>query len=491
MKKRIVIGLALFTSFFVLGGIFLIITIEKTTSTLNNLIELHRVEILREQLQMNARKVQSGLSIQHKHPGEPLDSLVANMLQMEDQANRCLGCHHTADTTRELSGLKDEISTYKAAFGRVLAARPNATRMDEEAEKALETGYILVNRLHDMTSLTYAILEKRTEATLKNIGNMKVLIFILIVMGPIFAINLAIIIMRGLARPLTMLLQATKKLKSGDLGFRIRGLSDEFGEMATAFNEMASALHQQMHHMQRAEQMTMVGEMAAGLVHEIKNPLAGIKGAMQFFQEAANITEEERAILSQAIHEVQRVEVLLKNMLDFAKPPKPQLITVNINDILEATVNTSMPYASLAPDSQKAIRIVKRFDPHLSMIMVDPLEIQQVLLNLLMNSMQAMPSGGTLTATTFEDAAAGGIHIEIADTGVGISDEIREKIFQPFFTTKNKGTGLGLAISKQFVEMHGGTLSAEKNPAGGTVFRIILPCTQIKEEPLPGAGLQG
>ncbi len=485
MKKRIVLGLAIFTSFFVLGGIFLIVTIEKTTFTLNNLIELHRIEILREQLLVNARKIQTGLSVNHKHPGELMDSLVENIVQMEKQANNCLECHHNADTTRELGGLKEQISAYKAAFGGFLAARPNRTRMEEEASRALEVGFTLINRLHDMTSLTYSILEKRTEVTLKNISSMKALIFILIVMGPIFAIILAIVIMRGLARPLNALLQATKKLKSGELGFRVRGLSGEFGEMAAAFNEMAAALQQQMHHMQRAEQMTVVGEMAAGLVHEIKNPLSGIKGAMQLFQEAANITEEEHSILSQAIHEVQRVEVLLKNVLDFAKPPRPQLIAANINDILEATINTSIPYVSLAPDSPKAVRFEKRFEPQLPMLMVDPLIMQQVFLNLLMNSVQAMPSGGTVTATTFENAAAGEIHIEIADMGMGISDEIMGKIFQPFFTTKNKGTGLGLAISKQFIEMHGGTLSVAKDPAGGAIFRIILPYAQAKEAPLP------
>jgi signal transduction histidine kinase len=485
VKKRFIVGLAIFTSVFVLGGIYLIITIEKTTSTLNNLIELHRVEILREQLLANARKIQAGLSIDRNHPGEPIDSLAENMVQMENQVNKCLGCHHDADIDQELSGLKGQIYAYKAAFDRVLAVRSDAPRMEDAKGKALEVGFMLVNKLHDMTALTYAILDKRTQTTLVKISDMKTLIFIVIVLGAIIAISMAIVFIQGLTKPLAVLLQATKKLKSGDLGFRVRGLSDEFGEMAAAFNEMAAALHEQMHKMQRAEQMTMVGEMAAGLVHEIKNPLSGIKGAMQFFQEAANITEEERAILSQAVREVQRVEVLLKNMLDFAKPPKPQLITANINDILEATVNTSIPYASSAPDSPKAIRFEKRFDPHLPMIMVDPLEMQQVFLNLLMNSVQAMPSGGTVTATTFEDAAAKEIHIEIADTGVGISDEIRAKIFQPFFTTKNRGTGLGLAISKQFIEMHGGTISVGKNPAGGTIFRIILPCTQAKEAPLP------
>ena len=485
MKKRIVLGLAIFISVFVLGGIYLIITIEKTTSTLNNLIELHRVEILREQLLMNARKIQAGLAIKHTRSDGALDSLVENMVQMENQANKCLECHHSAAITRELNDLKGQIYAYEEALSRFFTVRSNATRMEEEASKALDAGFKLVNRLHDMTSLTHARLETRTQATLVKISDMKTLIFILIVLGPIVAIGMAIVFTQGLARPLSVLLQATRKLKSGDLSFRVQGLTDEFGEMAAAFNEMAAALDEQMHNMRRAEQMTMVGEMAAGLVHEIKNPLAGIKGAMQVFQEAADITEEEHSILSQAIDEVQRVESLMKSLLNFAKPPKPQLLPVNINDVLEATVNASIPYSSSAPDSPKAIRIVKHFDPHLPMTMVDPLEMQQVFLNLLMNAVQAMPSGGTVTATTFENAAAKEIHIEITDTGMGINDEISEKIFQPFFTTKNKGTGLGLAISKQFIEMHGGTISAEKNPAGGATFRIILPCTQAEEAPLP------
>ncbi|MCX5825607.1 MAG: hypothetical protein NTY86_19480 [Deltaproteobacteria bacterium] len=113
MKKRFVLGLAIFTSVFVLGGIYLIITIEKTTSTLNSLIELHRVEILREQLLMNARKIQSGLALRHTRSEEALDSLVENMAQMENQANKCLECHHTAAITRELNDLKGQIYTYE------------------------------------------------------------------------------------------------------------------------------------------------------------------------------------------------------------------------------------------------------------------------------------------------------------------------------------------------------------------------------------------
>ncbi len=481
MKKRVVLGLAIFTAVFVLGGIYLITAIEKATSTLNNLIELHRVEILREQLLVNARKIQSGLALRHTRSDTALDSLAENMVQLDHQANRCLECHHDPGIVRELNDLRRQIHVYEEALSRFFTVSSNASRMDEEAEKALAEGGRLVNRVHDMTSLTHDRLEKRTQATLARISDMKTLIFMLIILGPIVAIGMAVAFTQGLSRPLSILLQATRKLKGGDLSFRVQGLLDEFGEVAAAFNEMAAALEEQIHNMQRAEQMTAVGEMAAGLVHEIKNPLAGIKGAMQFFREQADITEEERAILSQAIDEIQRVELLLKSLLDFAKPPKPQLLPVTINDVLEATINASIPSSALTPNSPHAIRVVKQFDPNLPLTMVDPLEMQQVFLNLLMNAVQAMPTGGTVTATTFENASAKEIHIEIADTGMGINDEIREKIFQPFFTTKKKGTGLGLAISKQFIEIHGGTITVEKNPAGGATFRIILPCTQTEE----------
>jgi signal transduction histidine kinase len=477
MKKRIVLGLAILTSAFVLGGIYLIVTIEKTTSTLNNLIELHQVEILREQLLVNARKIQAGLALRHTRSDEALDSLVENMIQLEQQANKCLECHHNEAITQGLNDLKRQISAYEEALSRFFTVRSNATRMEEEANKSLAEGGKLVNLLHDMTTLTHARLEKRTQATLAKISDMKTLIFILIVLGPIVAVGMAVFFIQGFARPLSVLLQATRRLKGGDMNFRVQRLSDEFGEMAAAFNEMAAALDEQMHNMQRAEQMTMVGEMAAGLVHEIKNPLAGIKGAMQIFQEKADMTEEDRVILSQAIHEVQRVESLMKDLLDYAKPPKPQLLPATINDILEATINASMPHSS----STQAIHVVKHFDPDLPMTMADPLRMQQVFLNLLMNAAQAMPSGGTITIATCEDAKTGEIHVEIADTGTGISDKISDKIFKPFFTTKSKGTGLGLAISKQFIELHGGTITVGKNPSGGATFRIILPRVDEKD----------
>lgn len=486
MKKRIIIGLGIFSLIFFLGGIYIIGTIEKATSTLDRLIRLHQIEILREQLLIDAKRVQTDLAFKGTHYARELDTVVSNVVRLGEEANRCLGCHHSQEITGKITDLVRHVQVYKDALSRVLTIRANTARLEEEEHRAFEVGQELVDRLTVMTSLTRARLDERTQASLKAIRGMKTMLFILIAIGPILAIGLAIIFIKGFTKPLNLLLQATRKVKGGDLSFRIQGLRDEFGEVSASFNEMSASLNEQMQNMHRAEQMKVVGEMAAGLVHEIKNPLAGIKASMQVLLQEGNIPEGDRVILSKVMEEAIRIESLMKSLLNFAKPPKPQLMPVDVNSILESTLTFSLPYSSVAPSSGNAIEITRNFDSRLPMVMADPVQIQQVLLNLVMNAVEAMPQGGTLTVKT-SNGGSEGVQIEIADTGKGIDPETGEKIFQPFFTTKHKGSGLGLAISKQFVEMHAGKISVGKNPGGGTIFRVVLPHAPVDNMPNPGS----
>lgn len=481
MRKKIILAQFIFTSIFVMGGIYLIITIQNATSSLNNLIKLHQVEILREQLVIGAKRVQSDLALHGTHYARTLDTIIDNVVEMNDQAEKCLGCHHSAVMTQKLKDMHNQIHVYQDSLSRFLTLRANASLMEEAEGTAFEEGHVLIDMLNDMTLLTKARLEKRTEVTLIKIGEMKTLIFILIILGPIIALSLATVFTHELTKPFSLLLQATRKLKGGDLNFSVQGLTDEFGEMEAALDEMSASLRHQIRKMRRVEQMTMVGEMAAGLVHEIKNPLAGIKGSLQFLQEEAHLAEEEKMILLRVIDEAERVELLLKSLLDFARPPKPEPVPVNMNDILARTLAFAQPSFPSGKNSANQTVIQTEFDLHLPATMADPLGMKHVFLNLLMNAAEAMPTGGTLTVRTSVNEPAREIQIEIADTGKGIKDELREKVFQPFFTTKSKGTGLGLAICKQIVEMHDGTISAVQNPEGGTIFRILLPITEGEE----------
>lgn len=477
MKKKIALSVALFASIFLLGGLYLAVTIENATTSLNNLIKLHQVEILREQLLIDAKKVQSDLALQYTRYARTLETVIANVADMQKQAARCLRCHHAPVIAQKLHGLQGQIDAYEDALSRYLTIRANAARLEEEESRAFEVGHALINTLNNMTMLTKARLEKRTQATLIKIGEMKTLIFILIALGPIVAICLAAIFAHEFHKPISVLLEATRRLQGGNLNFRVHGLTDEFGELATALNDMAKSLEYQLKKMRRTEQMTMLGEMAAGLVHEIKNPLAGIKGSMLFLREDGNCAEEDRNILSRVIEEVERVELLLKSLLNFAKPPMPQPIPVNMNEILAATLDFSFGYSKIGSNAPNRVTVVKDFAALLPLTMADPQEMHHVFLNLIMNATEAMSADGILTVCTAVNESSREIQIEIADTGKGITEELRQKIFKPFFTTKAKGTGLGLAICKQLIEMHDGTISAGDNPGGGTIFRIVFPIT--------------
>ena len=141
-----------------------------------------------------------------------------------------------------------------------------------------------------------------------------------------------------------------------------------------------------------------------------------------------------------------------------------------------------LPIFSLKSQDPEAINVLKDLSADLPEIMADTLQLQQAFLNLLLNAVDAMPYGGTLGVRTYYDEQENAIKIEVSDTGKGIDDAMKNKIFQPFVTTKPKGTGLGLAITKRLIEQQGGDIVAEDNKDGGTIFKIILPLKQNKEE---------
>ncbi|MBI4680484.1 MAG: histidine kinase, partial [Nitrospirae bacterium] len=218
-----------------------------------------------------------------------------------------------------------------------------------------------------------------------------------------------------------------------------------------------------------------MGEFAAGLAHDIKNPLAGIKASVEALLGEQCISEEDRADIIRAADEIKRIEVLLKNLLNFAKPSKPQPIALDINDFIDKTIVFSLKHPSVAANTSTTINVIRDFDRKLPEIMADPMQLQQVFLNLILNAIDVMPNGGTLAVKTSHDKDAKTIHIDISDTGGGIDGSMADQIFQPFFTTKTKGTGLGLAISKRLTEQHGGGICIENRPGIGVIFHVSLP----------------
>jgi signal transduction histidine kinase len=481
MKKKIIIGLSIFVMFFLVGGIYIITTTETVTSRLNNLIKLHQVEILREHLLIQIKRVQSNLYLKNTLNAMTIDTVIADVRNMEDLVETCFSCHHSKNELERLKSLRLKIWEYKDSLSRVMTIRANISRLETEEENAFKIGERLIARVNNMISTTNLRLDAKTTSVLREVAHTKIILYILVASGPLAIAVLAIILIKGFTKPVSALLDATRKLKGGNLDYRIEDLKDEFGEVAASFNEMAGSLKEQMFKMQRTEQMVVLGELAAGLAHEIKNPLAGIKVSVEVLSKELNISKEDRAVVLKVINEVKRIELLMNSLLNFAKPSKPQLAVVDMNDLIDKTVAFSLKHPSLSSNTSTKISVSKDFDKRLPETMADPMQLQQAFLNLLLNAIDAMQDGGTLAVKTSYAAEVNAIQIDISDTGRGIDEKVIDKIFQPFFTTKSKGTGLGLAITKRLIEQHAGDICVENKPDRGTIFHISLPVERVEK----------
>jgi signal transduction histidine kinase len=370
--------------------------------------------------------------------------------------------------------LKSQIEMYQALTLAAFSAVPGSAISENRAEAALRLGDDLSKKVESMIAVTSANLENQERDIIRKVTHGKKILFMMVTIGPFFAVGLAFILIRGLTRPVNSLLDATRRLRAGDLDHRIRGLHGEFGEVADSFNEMAASLKKQMQEMQNTEQLRVCGEMAAGLAHEIRNPLAGMKLSIEVLLAELDLEERDRDVLLKIIEQIRHIELLMKSLLNYARPVAAQPAITDVNKIVENTVYFIEKHPSFASGSPRK-RITKQLDDTLPEIVGDPQQLQQVFLNILLNAVDAIVEGGEITVKTSHDQKEKTVAIEMRDTGKGIPEELMEKIFQPFFTSKGKGTGLGLAVSKRIVEEHGGTIEVANQASGGVAFNIVLP----------------
>lgn len=226
----------------------------------------------------------------------------------------------------------------------------------------------------------------------------------------------------------------------------------------------------------RSDRLAALGTVAAGVAHEIRNPLAGLRGAAQLLEGEGDFPPAFKEYTSVIIKEVDRLAAIVETLLSFASPRAPVLRPYNLHQILD-----SLLFLEQAPLRDRGVSVQRVYDPQLPEILADPAEIRQLFLNLIRNGVEAMPGGGELTLRTRYERSSqrcGGLSVavaEIIDQGAGFDPEIERHLFTPFFTTKEGGTGLGLAICLRIVEDHGGAMEAASQPGKGSSFRVMLP----------------
>jgi signal transduction histidine kinase len=281
---------------------------------------------------------------------------------------------------------------------------------------------------------------------------------------------------REAVAPLQRLVGSMKRAEAGDVTVRAdEGRPDELGVAARGFDQMLAALRRSQGELEsfyrermiRADRFAAVGELATGLAHEIKNPLAGLSGALELLAEDLARSPRQVEVVGEMRHQVARLAHTMESLLDFARPPKARLRATDVNQTLDKVL-------FLVGQQRKAASVSIR--PDLSRaappVLADPAQLEQVFLNICLNACQAMPGGGSLAVRSFAEEDR--VTVEVEDSGPGIPPEVRAHVFKPFFTTKKDGNGLGLAISARIVADHGGHIGYRCPPGGGTVFTVTL-----------------
>jgi signal transduction histidine kinase len=240
-----------------------------------------------------------------------------------------------------------------------------------------------------------------------------------------------------------------------------------------ASREEINRLHQTQ--MSRAEHFATLGELAAGLAHEIRNPLAGIAGVLDIVSRDLPETSVAREVIHDAKQEAVQINRILTELLDTARPKPPQFRMTDIVGTAEHAVLFARQQAVT-----KRINIEFEAKDALPPVEHDPNQINQVLLNLLLNSIQSMDKSGTIRVFLQPEDSA--VAIIVSDQGKGIAPEHLPNIFRPFFTTKGQGTGLGLSLARRMVESHGGTISVVSALGEGTQFTVHLPVRRVQDK---------
>ena len=292
----------------------------------------------------------------------------------------------------------------------------------------------------------------------------------ILVLGSVLAILGALALSRQLTGPLLRLADGVRAVSGGDFTQTVAVTGrDEVAELSDAFNRMTSQLgrlREVEEKMRRQERLSTLGEVAAGLAHEVRNPLGIIKTTAELLQRSVHLDEAENRRLGYVVEEVRRIEALIRDFLTFAKAPQVA-VPVALDEVAERVIAFTQQEAE---HRHVGVDFVNRAKG--TALTGDPGQIYDAILNLVLNALDAMQGGGQLTIR--HERAGMGVRLVIADTGPGVPDEIRPRLFDPFVTSKASGTGLGLAKVFAVMQTHGGTVEYKGSPRGA-VFELTFP----------------
>lgn len=482
MKSRIIAFLSLLFLVFSGGAVISLLYITSTTAELKKIITLHSVEILRQDLIIRIQSVERDLLTSRSELEGSLDNVVTKVGDLNRSIQGCSECHHSPLVSRKLSDITGYIMKFEKSLSSYITATAGGPRIKELKMEAYAIAEELLKVTLEMSLIADQRLKERTQEALGTVKIAQRTLLLTLVISFLIGLWIAVRLINRILRPVRELIGMSRKIGSGDLGNKTTYSDDtEFGELASAFNDMSTSLRQMQEQLVHTAKLAAVGELASNVAHEISSPITNILGYAELMREETdigNIMKDLDVIRSESM----RARGIVRQLLEFARKMPAEKEEVNINILLKEVIVLVAPRVK-----NSGISITEDYSD-LHCVMADPNQIKQVFLNVLNNAVEAMSEGPADRVKVLSIRTSNldwGVSVEIADTGCGISGEVLPRIFEPFFSAgKVHGTGLGLSITDKIVQNHKGRIDVRSEEGRGTTFSIYLPAgsTVCKEK---------
>jgi len=518
MKRKLILGLGLVLLIFVISAVVVVKNLDSIVENQKLINEQDLIIGKYNEMLFQMKGAQAELYRHQAGYSRNIDDLVNYIESFDENIDflsrqysshhrdiACMQCHSKIEErltslSAIFSEIEDHLKQYKQDMS-ILITTDDRSQIQILEKAATEKGNTIIGFLE---KIRHAADKMRGEIKNKRnilINRSRNTISIAMALGFILSMVIFIVVIRGITGPVNALISGIQKIGGGDFSQRVEVRTrDEIGFMAEAFNSMTEKLSSIMEekdgllqrlrefneelekkvkdateelrlaheNMVRAETLAAIGTLAAGVSHEISTPLNTILGFTQLTISGLDDSNPIKGDLKVIEQEAVRCKRIVQGLLDFARSPRHEERLTDMNRILDETL-TLLEYQP----SMKKIVIKRDMDSNITPVEADELQLKQVFLNIILNAVQAMPEGGELKITTRN--VNRGVEVSISDTGAGIPEEERKKIFQPFYTTKKDGTGLGLSISYGIIKEHGGEIFVESEISRGSRFRVFIP----------------
>jgi len=422
----------------------------------------------------HARRIEKNYFLYNSDLSEIKDH-ITNANALLEQASLELG--HVVGR-QEIDNIREYLYKYDQIVDELIAKTNDPTY--KQSEEFKETSQALRNNGSGMLEVSLDISKKERQLISSTVLMAKRIHIVLLVILLALSIFIVSNITRHIIKRLNRLMDTTQRFAEGDFTpiTPTRKYKDEFSHLAIAFNHMMYELEKRQHLLLESHKLRAIGDLTAGIAHELNNPLNNIIITSEMLKtDYKELSDDEcQDMINDLVTQGERAQQIVKNLLDFARESETKTEYLHVDILINETIQLVKNQTKLSK-----VKLMESIDKNLPPIYGDRKLLIQVFLNLFINAIDAMPNGGNLTVSVKKEKKIGFLAVQVSDTGKGIPEHILKSIFNPFFTTKpvGRGTGLGLSVSQGIIEKHGGHIEVESTAGQGATFTVHLPIVPI------------